>query len=54
LTTIAFPKTFPNACLGVVVTNNNNANVATVNSFNTASFNTTSNATEVSWISVGY
>lgn len=54
LTTITFPHAFPNACIAVVVTNNNNANVATVNSFNSTFFTTTSNANFVSWIAIGW
>jgi hypothetical protein len=53
-TAVPFPKIFPNACLSVVVSCNNQGAALEVDGFTTTSFNVRVNATQISWIAAGY
>ncbi len=54
LTAIPFGKIFPNRCVAVVASCNNQAAALEVDGFTTASFNVRVNANQVSWIAIGY
>lgn len=53
-TAVPFPKIFPNACISVVVSCNNQGAALEVDGFTQASFNVRVNANQISWIAVGY
>lgn len=49
-----FPHAFPNACLSVVVSCNNQGSALNVDGFTTANFHVRVNANQISWIAIGY
>lgn len=49
-----FPRQFPNHCVGVVVSWNNQSAAAGVDSFTTTSFHVRVNATQLTYIAIGY
>lgn len=53
-TAVPFPKIFPNACVSVTVSCNNQGAALEVDGFTTSSFNVRVNANQISWIAVGY
>lgn len=53
-TTVTFGKIFPNICLGVVVSCNNQSSAIRVDGFTPSSFNVQVNATNITWIAFGY
>ena len=53
-TAVTFPHAFPNACIAVVCSCNNQSSALEVDSFNTASFNVRVNANQISWIAIGW
>lgn len=53
-TPVTFPHAFPNACLGVVVSGNNQTAAIGVNAFDAASFTVRTAASEITWIAVGW
>lgn len=53
-TAVPFPHIFPNACIAVVVSCNNQSSALEVDGFNPSSFNVRVNANQISWIAIGY
>lgn len=50
----SFPKIFPNTCLGVVCSCNNQGSAINVDSFTQSSFHVRVNASQISWIAIGF
>lgn len=53
-TAVTFPHAFPNACLAVVCSANNQSSALEVDGFTTANFNVRVNANQISWIAIGW
>lgn len=53
-TAIAFPKSFPNACIAVVASGNNQSSAIRVDSITAASFVVDVNASQISYIAIGW
>lgn len=53
-TAVTFPHAFPHGCISVVVSCNNQGSALEVDGFTTASFNVRVNATQISWIAIGW
>lgn len=53
-TAVTFPHAFPNGCISVVVSCNNQSSSLEVDGFNTGSFNVRVNASQISWIAIGW
>lgn len=53
-TAVTFPHAFPNACLAVVCSCNNQGSALEVDGFTTASFNVRVAANQISWIAIGW
>ena len=53
-TPVTFPHAFPNGCISVVVSCNNQGSALEVDGFTTASFNVRVNANQISWIAIGW
>lgn len=53
-TPVTFPHSFPNGCIAVVCSCNNQSSALEVDGFTTASFNVRVNATQISWIAIGW
>lgn len=53
-TAVTFPHAFPNGCISVVVSCNNQSSALEVDGFNTGSFNVRVNANQISWIAIGW
>lgn len=49
-----FPHAFPNACLAVVASGNNQGSAINVDGITTANFHIRVNATQISWIAIGF
>ena len=52
-TAVPFPHSFPNFCMAVVASCNNQTSALEVDGINVASFNVRVNANQISWIAVG-
>jgi len=53
-TAVTFPHAFPNACLAVVCSGNNQGAALEVDGFTTANFNVRVAANQISWIAIGW